>query len=225
MNYLYFYPTFIDKKLACTLRCFVTIDFSRRVKGCTYERLNEIEPNFSAIETLLSEQGTTTSVKEDGSSLEFARLSDRGRTAVGLKPDGTRRLSTRRPRLPGLNGAIPRLVGYTVTSPHWLSRARRTTWPIEHLSLPSSLSPSPSLPFIFLFSSSLAIFFSSLSSSSLSLSLPLSLFFSLSVENCLEEGCFASDGMREILPRICLTSGPTPKHRPLKACLESSYFP
>lgn len=43
---------------------------------------------------------------------EFTPLSDRGRTAsVGLKSDGTRRVSTWTPRLPGLNGAGPRLVG------------------------------------------------------------------------------------------------------------------
>lgn len=43
--------------------------------------------------------------------LEFTPLSDRGRTAVGLKSCGTRRVSTWFPRLAGLNGADPRLVG------------------------------------------------------------------------------------------------------------------
>lgn len=37
--------------------------------------------------------------------------SDRGRTAVGPKSDGTRRVSTWTPRLAGLNGADSRLVG------------------------------------------------------------------------------------------------------------------
>lgn len=42
---------------------------------------------------------------------EFTPLSDRDRTAVGPKSDGTRRVSTWVPRLAGLNGADPRLVG------------------------------------------------------------------------------------------------------------------
>lgn len=173
MNYLYFYPTFIDKKLACILRCFVN---DRFFEACEKLDVRTLEWNRAVFcdRNVISDK--VWRAWRSGSSLEFARLSDRGRTAVGLKPDGTRRLSTRRPRLPGLNGAIPRLVGYTVTSPHWLSRARRTTWPIEHFSLPSSLSPSPSLPFIFLFSSSLAIFSHP---SHPSLSLPFSLLFPL----------------------------------------------
>jgi len=43
--------------------------------------------------------------------LELSPLSDRGRTAVGPKSDGTRRVSTWIPKLAGLNGADPRLVG------------------------------------------------------------------------------------------------------------------
>lgn len=54
------------------------------------------------------------------------------------------------PRLAGLNGADPWLVGLTVTmtSLHWLSRACRTTWlPKDH---PQLFTPSfPPVPFLY----------------------------------------------------------------------------
>lgn len=58
--------------------------------------------------------------------LEFTPLSDRGRTAVGPKSDGTRRVSTWIPRQVWME-QIQDWLTVTMTSLHWLSRACRTT--------------------------------------------------------------------------------------------------
>lgn len=70
-------------------------------------------------------------VASDG--VPTARLSGRGRTAVGqsLTELGEFPLAREEAEVGGLNGARSRLAPRPMTSRHWLSRARHTTWPVQ----------------------------------------------------------------------------------------------
>lgn len=63
MNYLYFYPTFIDKKLACILRCFVN---DRFFEACEKLDVRTLEWNRAVFcdRNVISDKLYMTSVKE-----------------------------------------------------------------------------------------------------------------------------------------------------------------